>query len=95
MTIKASKSSFSVARKALEPVKVTKLPSFHGSALSRYVVSTPGGLEIGLIEKFKDDRSTINPWKAYSGIGATCKYIGCFYKEEGGREAAINAVVNS
>jgi hypothetical protein len=85
----------SVSRNALTSrpdITVTKLPS-SGSHLSRYLITNQHGLELGLVEKFRDDRTTINPWKAFLGIGAACRMIGAFYKEDGGYNAAVNAVI--
>ena len=63
--------------------------------LARFLVKDERGLPFGLIEKFKDDKFTTNPWKAFQGIGMSCKYIGAFYREDGYKDAAIKAVVNS
>lgn len=97
MNIKAEQSSFSVARNALVGLpghKITKLPS-SGSHLSRYLITNQHGLELGFVEKFRDDRWTINPWKAFRGIGACCQLVGFFYAADGGYNAAVNAVINS
>lgn len=51
------------------------------------------GREIGIITKYRDDRRTSNPWKAYRGIGFASQMIGAFYTLDGGKLAAISAVV--
>lgn len=63
--------------------------------LKRFLVTDERGLPFGLVEKFKDDASTVNPWKAFKGIGHACSYLRAFYKNEGGKAAAVAAVVNS
>lgn len=37
------------------------------------------GVEVGTIEKRASNRSTLNGWKAYAGIGFGTKYAGTFY----------------
>lgn len=71
----------------LQIVEVTCRPS----SLRRWVIRQ-GQKDIGLIEKFKDDRYTKNPWKAFFGIGWVTKMIGAFYGKSG-RQDAINAVL--
>lgn len=74
--------------------KITKLPS-SGSYITRHLITNRHGLPLGFVEKFRDDRCTVNPWKAFVGIGADCKMIAVFYKEDGGKAAAVNAVINA
>jgi hypothetical protein len=47
---------------------------------------------IGLLTKFRDDRWTKNPWKAWRGIGCNTRFVQSFYPEEGGKEAALRCV---
>ncbi len=47
---------------------------------------------IGMLEKYRNNRSETHPWKAFAGIGMKARYIGAFYD---GREAALEAVLNA
>lgn len=62
------------------------------SQLSAQYVVLENGEEIGLIEKYRDNKSETHPWKAFRGIGMGCQFIGSFYPEEGGKKAAINSI---
>ena len=63
------------------------------STTKMYVVKAEGR-EAGIVEKMRDDKHTTNPWKAFQGIGWANQYVGAFYAEDGGQEAAILAVLN-
>jgi hypothetical protein len=52
-----------------------------------------GTHQLGFIEKMPQDRYTITPWKAFAGIGAGNQYLGAFYAADGGKEAAVSAVL--
>lgn len=52
-----------------------------------------GTFQAGIIEKFKDDQFTTNPWKASRGIGFWNRYVKSFYADEGGLEAAVACVL--
>ena len=52
-----------------------------------------GGAHLGLIEKMPQDRSTITPWKAFAGIGFNLRYLGAFFANQGGKDAAVSAVL--
>lgn len=58
---------------------------------ARYVVKVDG-VEVGLVEKYKTTRTEIHPWKAFAGIGNT-RFLKAFYAPDGGKAAAIRAVV--
>jgi hypothetical protein len=91
MNIAANKSRFSVARKAPNPaLKIVEVQN--DFRMVRQVINLNGN-DIGFVEKFHDDACTIYPWKAFIGIGFPCKLAGFFYKKDGGRNAAIAAVV--
>ena len=70
-------------------IQLTSLPTH--SRLVRQLV-TRNGTEIGLLEKYPSSRSERHPWKAFRGIGDACKYVGAFYPEDGGKQAALAAV---
>jgi hypothetical protein len=60
-----------------------------------YLVKRAAGgdeMIIGMLEKYNNTRSETHPWKAWLGFGATRQYLGAFYAEEGGREAALSAI---
>lgn len=48
------------------------------SSLRCWVVRQ-GRKDIGLLEKFKDDACTKNPWKAFLGVGYCIKFLGVSY----------------
>ena len=50
------------------------------------------GEPLGLPTKFRDDRWTKNPWKAWRGIGCNTRFVQSFYPEEGGKIAALRCV---
>lgn len=53
------------------------------------------GVEVGFIEKYKRTSSAeIHPWKAFAGVGEKARFLKAFYTEDGGKRAAIRAVVN-
>jgi hypothetical protein len=60
-----------------------------------WLVKDDNGNILGLLEKYNDTRTDKHPWKAFSGHGATCEYLRAFYAEEGGKTAAIAAVVEA
>lgn len=53
------------------------------------------GKEIGFLTKYKDTRDTKHPWKAYKGIGWQSEFLRSFYPEQGGKESAIQAIVDT
>jgi hypothetical protein len=79
-------------------VKVTKLEQGQRDRkVSTYLV-TVDGRPVGLLEKWRDTRTTTNPWKAFLLDGSASPprpntMLGAFYAADGGREAALAAVV--
>lgn len=69
---------------------VNKMPSLH---LVKF-----GGVEdehiIGLLEKYNNTRTEQHPWKAFLGWGMNTTYLGSFYPNEGGRKAALQAILD-
>jgi hypothetical protein len=66
------------------------------------------GVIVGMLERYKNTRSTIHPWKAIAGHGLDANFLGAFYVEAeifradrrtdlrfGGREAALKAVLDA
>jgi hypothetical protein len=51
------------------------------------------GVLVGLLTKFRDTRTVKNPWKAYAAVGHASKRIGSFYASDGGKLAALAAVL--
>lgn len=62
-------------------------------ALDRFVVKHYD-TEIGFIEKFKPRKGERHPWKSFAGIGERARFLRVFYPEDGGKKAAIRAVVS-
>jgi hypothetical protein len=75
----------------IETVKPNK-----GSSLIRYLVRVGPKAErvIGFIDHFRDDKYTENPYKAFKSNGARREptKLGVFYKDDGGKKAAINDI---
>lgn len=69
-----------------------KPASAQGTAAVYLVRRAHSGAVVGMLEKFRDTRTDTHPWKAFAGYGEGRKFIGPFYKEDGGKEAAIAAV---
>ena len=57
-----------------------------------WVVSRDGEA-VGFVTKCARTRGESHPWKAFRGIGFAADYLGSFYPREGGKNAAILAVV--
>ena len=57
-----------------------------------WVVSNEGE-EVGFVTKCRRTRGESHPWKAFRGIGFAAEFLGSFYPREGGKHAAILAVV--
>lgn len=61
---------------------------------------TRNGRAIGLLEKYRNTASETHPWKAFwylvlpgSGRHAETEYLGAFYRAEGGKRAALQAII--
>lgn len=50
------------------------------------------GKEIGMLVQWKGKG---NPWKAYRGVGAAATFVASYYPDNGGKPAALAAVVGS
>lgn len=61
-------------------------------APDRYLVMRPGGAIVGMLEKYKNTRTEIHPWKAFLGVGGGQTFLGAFYADAGGKRAAIAAI---
>jgi len=48
---------------------------------------------VGQLEKYNNTRTETHPWKAFSGTGFARKFIGAFYAEDGGKEAALEVIL--
>ncbi len=76
-------------------VKLEKVPcKVVNRKYDTYLVKVDGEI-IGLLEKWKNTRTDKHPWKAFKGHGAACTFLKAFYPEEGGKDAAILAVVHA
>lgn len=63
-----------------------------GGESALYLVKDQDGNVVGLLEKYPNTRTDRHPWKAFLGYGMTLKFLGAFYPEDGGRDAALGAV---
>ena len=61
---------------------------------AQYLVKQDG-LVLGLLEKYRDTRIEQHPWKAFRGVGVACTYLRSFFPNEGGKQAAITAIVQA
>ena len=57
-----------------------------------WVVSRDGE-EVGFVTKCARRRGEHHPWKAFRGIGFQAEFLGSFYSREGGKAAAVKAVL--
>jgi hypothetical protein len=62
------------------------------NACSSFLV-TVDGQAAGLVQKFWNTPTEEHPWKAFSGVGLASQYVGAFYPSDGGKSAAVRAVV--
>jgi len=70
------------------------IPAKNGSKETMVVVHKDG-VFIGFVRKFTDTKTTKNPWQACGTWlpGKPNKFLGSFWPVDGGKEAAINAVI--
>lgn len=57
----------------------------------------PDSRPLGFLEKYADTRDEVHPWKAYAfvpGVRDKSTYLGAFYKGDGGKDAAIQAILD-
>lgn len=52
------------------------------------------GRAVGLLEKYPNTRTETHPWKAFLGVGLKADYQGAFYAEDGGKKAALDAILS-
>lgn len=53
------------------------------------------GREVGFIKRYANSKTYTHPWKAFRGIGFSAKFLGSFYAKEGGKRAAIAAILSN
>lgn len=51
--------------------------------------------EIGFLTRYANSKRETHPWKAFRGIGMSAEYLGAYYSADGGKRAAIAAVVEN
>lgn len=76
-----------------QPMKSEVVRVYCSNGRSMYTVSIEGQI-VGLLEKYHDVAGETHPWKAFSGCGMNVKFIGSFYQHEGGKSAAVQAVLS-
>ena len=83
----------------MKSVKLVKVDAGYDRRESFYLVMVDGR-EVGALRKFRDTRSDTHPWQAFGVIpaGATGRdmirpYLGLFYKSDGYKGAALDAVL--
>jgi hypothetical protein len=59
-----------------------------GKTSGLYLVKR-GADEVGLLEKYGNTAADKHPWKAFLGVGMGSRYVGAFYPQDGGRDAAL------
>lgn len=80
-------------------VTLEKRKQFPGSQKFAEYLVRADGVVIGLVTKFHDDRWTTHPWKALglvprgAPITTPNPFLGNFFKADGGKQAAVAAVV--
>lgn len=77
-------------------VLIRNIPRTKGDPMRQLV--TRNSRAIGLLEKFRNTASETHPWKAFfyvapPGPKAELKYLGAFYRTEGGKRSAIQAII--
>ena len=82
----------------MEAVKIEKYPNLSDSKVSWYLVKRDG-VVVGLLEKWRDTRTETHPWKAWglvpksAPVATPNPFHGAFYKADGYKTAAVNAVL--
>jgi hypothetical protein len=76
-------------------IKVEEVPTTVVNRKWKQYTVKVGDTIIGLLEKWKNTRTEKHPWKAFKGVGKACTFLKSFYPEEGGKDAAILAVVHA
>lgn len=77
-------------------VKVESYRKARGSSPSVYLVRLDGRV-VGLLEKFRNTRQDTHPWKAFGPRNGSTQnlLLGVFYQEDGGRKAALEAIIRA
>jgi len=76
-------------------VKIEEVPTtVVNRKWKQYLVKVDGNI-IGLLEKWNNTKTEKHPWKAFKGHGKACSFLRSFYPNEGGKDAAIMAVVHA
>lgn len=76
-------------------IKLEQTRKPKGKITGQWIVKADDGNIIGVIEKYSNTKNAKHPWKAFSGVGETCRFINSFYDNEGGKNAAIQAIVKA
>lgn len=56
-------------------------------------VVVSGGQEVGFLTRFGRAPGECHPWKAFRGTGFQAEYLGAFYARDGGKLAAVRAIL--
>ncbi len=77
-------------------VKLEQVAKATGARPALYLVYRHGSKKIvGMLEKWgTTEKGCTHPWKAYKGVGNDHRFLGAFYAADGGKEAAIDAILN-
>lgn len=78
----------------LEQIKEAKRGDGGGSP-AVYLVKDTYGAVIGMLEKYHNTRTETHPWKAFHSFGMQRSFLGAYYTDEGGKSAAIKAIVDA
>lgn len=81
-----------IGQRKMDDVKLVLSRKAKTGQAAQYLV-VRGENVIGLPEKYNDTRCEQHPWKAFRGIGMACTFIRSFYPCEGGKAAAVAAIV--
>ena len=73
----------------------TRLVKVQGLIYDTTYLVKQGDAVLGMITKRAGRRTALNPWKAYRGTGHEKVLLGTFWTAQGGKEGAINAVVEA
>lgn len=76
-----------VAARFAAEITLKKIPDYAKS--QRWVV-VRGDQEIGIIEKMRSSKTTLNPYKAYVGVGAGTKFLDSYYDEAEARKFGVD-----
>jgi len=83
-------------------VKIEQVQKARDGSPARFTVVNQAGFIIGLLEKFRDNRTDTHPWKAFTYASPwklalhttpAVTYLGAFYNSDGGRDMAVATIV--